>query len=166
MRIALILVASIVVLIALILAVGASLPGHHKASRSIVLWRPTADVYALVRDVASASSWRPDVTRVDLLGVVDGHERFREHDRHHAVTYEIVDNVPGRLLVTRIVDRDLGYSGSWTYDFVPENGGTRVTITEDGEVSNVLFRFVSRIVFGHTATIEKTLEAMRRHFEG
>jgi len=34
---------------------------------------------------------------------------------------------------------------------------TEVTITEDGEVYNPIFRFMSAYVFGHTATIEQYL---------
>jgi len=41
--------------------------------------------------------------------------------------------------ILREVRTNLGYSGKWTYVFAPENGGARVTITEDGEVSNALF---------------------------
>jgi len=67
-------------------------------------------------------------------------------------------------MVTRIRDTDLGYSGQWTYTLVPENGGTRVTITEDGEVSNVLFRFMSRYVFGMASTIDTYLRSLAKHF--
>ena len=58
----------------------------------------------------------------------------------------------------------LGFSGQWTYSFAPENGGTRVTIREDGEVSNVIFRFMSRYVFGQTATIDSYLTSLAKHF--
>lgn len=39
------------------------------------------------------------------------------------------------------------------YRLVPDGAGTRVTITENGEVYNPLFRFVSRFLMGHTSTI-------------
>jgi len=67
-------------------------------------------------------------------------------------------------MVTRILDTNLGYSGQWTYAFAAENGGTRVTITEDGEVSNVIFRFMSRYVFGHTATLDTYLNSIAKRF--
>ena len=67
-------------------------------------------------------------------------------------------------MVTRIVDLDLGYSGTWTYTLTKEAAGTRVQITEAGEVSNILFRFLSRFVFGHTGTMEKYLTALGKKF--
>ncbi len=80
------------------------------------------------------------------------------------MNYELVADVPAQRMVTRIRDTDLGYSGQWTYSFTPENGGTRVTIREDGEVSNVLFRFMSRYVFGQTSTIDGYLTSLAKHF--
>jgi hypothetical protein len=37
---------------------------------------------------------------------------------------------------------------------------TRVRITEDGEVYNPIFRFVSRVVMGHTAMLDSYLRAL------
>ena len=158
MKIALIVVAAVVVLIVAVVAIGAALPKQHSASRSMIVKSSPDVVYGMVRDFASHARWRPDVQKIDILSA----SQFREHASHGVVTYSIDDDQPGRRLVTRIVDKDLGYSGSWTYLFegVPE--GTRVTITENGEVSNVVFRFMSRFVFGHATTMEKYLAALQR----
>jgi len=150
-------------LIALVVLIGALLPRHHTASRSIAFRHRPEDVYAVIRDFESASRWRASVTRSELLSPVDGRIRLREHGRHGAVTYEVVDDNPGRRLVTRIVDQNLGYSGSWTYDLSPESGGSRLSITENGEVSNVVFRFMSRFVFGHTKTIDEYVRDLQEH---
>ena len=58
------------------------------------------------------------------------------------------------LLVARITDVTLPFGGTWTYRIVPAAAGSELTITEDGEVYNPIFRFMSRFVFGHTATID------------
>jgi hypothetical protein len=39
-----------------------------------------------------------------------------------------------------------------------------LTIREDGEVSNVIFRFMSRYVFGQTSTIDSYLTSLAKHF--
>ena len=89
---------------------------------------------------------------------------FREEGKNGTVNYELAEDVPPSRMVTRILDTDLGYGGKWTYVFTAENGGTRVTITEDGEVSNVLFRFMSRYVFGQTATLDGYLTPLAKKF--
>lgn len=158
------IVAVLAVLIVVMLLIGSRLPPQHIASRGIRLSRSPADVYAVVRNFEESSKWRPDVKSVEMLGTVNGHVQFREHGANGTVTYEVLDDVPGRLIVTRIVDRDLGYSGSWEYVFSPSASGASVTITENGEVSNPLFRFMSRYLFGHTATIDTYLKALAKHF--
>ena len=134
------IVGVLVLLVGVVALIGSRLPKAHVASRSIVLHRSPQEVYSFVR--------------------AGGPVEFRED----GVNYAVVKDVPGELLITRIVDTDLPYSGQWTYTFTPESGGTRITIQEDGEVSNVIFRFMSRYVFGHTATMDSYLEALAKHF--
>ncbi len=43
-----------------------------------------------------------------------------------------------------------------------DNTGTRLTITENGEVYNPIFRFMSRFVFGHTATMDQFLSDLKK----
>ncbi|HJQ35565.1 MAG TPA: SRPBCC family protein [Thermoanaerobaculia bacterium] len=160
MKVLLVVLSLFVLVVVLVVLIGASLPKRHEASRSTLVSAPSADVYRALTDFASAPKWRPDVKRVELLDAT----HFREHGEHGAVTYEIKQQTPNELLITEIADRDLGYSGSWTYALVPEGNATRLTITERGEVSNVIFRFMSRFVFGHTATLDKYLAALSARF--
>src|SRR6266542_2391006 len=67
-------------------------------------------------------------------------------------------------MVTRTVDRDLGYSGSWAFRFDPSDRGTLITITESGDISNPVFKFLARYIFGHTASIDAYLKALAKHF--
>ena len=168
MRLLIVIVAGIIVLLVLLVAVvaliGSRLPPEHVASQSIFLRRAPEEVYAVVRDFGSAPKWRSDVKQVDVETRPDGRVYFREVGSNDTVNYELVEDVPNTRMVTRIRDTDLGYAGQWTYAFVAENGGTRLTIREDGVVSNVFFRFMSRYVFGHTATIDAYLDALAKHF--
>lgn len=152
------------VLVGMVTLIGSRLPVSHVATRSVWLPQLPETVYELVRDLPKASSWRSDVSSVEILGETEGKLRYREHGKQGDVTYELVQDLKGQRIVTRIVDQDLGYSGSWTIDFTDENKGTRVRITEKGEVSNVMFRFMSRYVFGHTATIDQYLTELGKHF--
>ena len=154
----------VVVLVGIVALIGSQLPKTHVASRSILLRRPPADVYAVVRDFGSAPKWRSDVKQMEVEAPQGGPVYFREIGKNGTVNYELLEDVPNERMVTRIRDTDLGYSGQWTYTFAAENGGTRVTIREDGEVSNVLFRFMSRYVFGHTATMDSYLTSLARRF--
>jgi len=156
-----IIVGVIVVLAALAALIGSRLPKNHSASKSILLHRSPKEVYDVVRDFGSAPSWRSDVKSIEVKTQPDGKVQFREVGSDK-IDYVVDEDVPGQKLVTRILNTDLGYGGKWTYEFIPEGGGTRVKITEDGEVSNVLFRFMSRYVFGHTATMDSYLTSLAK----
>ena len=158
------IIGAVVLLGGVVALIGSTLPKAHVASRSILLHRAPRDVYAVVRDFASAPKWRADVKQMEVEASNNGPVYFREVGKHGAVNYELVEDVPGERMVTRIRDTDLGYSGQWTYTFSAENGGTRVTIREDGEVSNVIFRFMSRYVFGQTSTIDSYLTSLAKQF--
>ena len=164
MKLILILGGGVIGLIALVLIIGALLPSKHTASREITLARAPTEVYAILRDFASAPKWRRELKSVEILENVDGRTRFREDSKNGHITYEVVEDTPPEKLATRIVDRDLGYFGTWTYYLSSAEQGTRVRITEEGEVPNVLFRFMSRFVFGHTATTDAYLRALGRKF--
>ena len=161
MKLVLLIIGSIVglLLVSALVAVllGSRLPSDHTVSRSTKLNRSAADVYAIVRNVGEAPKWRPDVKQVDILSA----DKFREHGSNGTVTYQIVEDVPNQKLVTKIVDVDLGFSGSWEYTLEPGTDGTVLTITERGVVSSPLFRFFSRYVFGHTATIDAYLKNLQ-----
>ncbi len=164
MKIAFILLAVTVALVLVVLVIGAALPRNHVVSRHVILHRSPDEVYETVRNFAAAPNWRSDLERVEMIATGDNHVRFRENGKQGAVTYDLIEDRPNEKIVTRIADQDLGYSGAWTYIFQSEAGGTRLEITETGEVSNILFRFMSRFVFGHAATMEKYLAALGRKF--
>jgi uncharacterized membrane protein len=158
------IVGGLLVLAGIIALIGSRLPKTHVASRSIVLHRSPQEVYAVVRDFGSAPKWRSDVKQIEVDAQPGRPVYFREAGKNGTVNYELVDDVPAQRMVTRIRDTDLGYSGQWTYLLAPENNGTRLTIREDGEVSNVIFRFMSNYIFGQTATIDSYLKSLAKHF--
>jgi len=158
------MIGGIVLLVGIVALIGSRLPKNHVASRSIFLRKSPPDVYAVIRDFASTPKWRADVKQVDVDGSPRGPVYFREVAKHGTVNYELIEDVPGQRMATRIRDTDLGYAGQWTYTLAAENQGTRITIREDGEVSNVIFRFMSRYVFGQTSTIDSYLTSLAKHF--
>jgi hypothetical protein len=71
---------------------------------------------------------------------------------------EIVEREVPRRLMTRIPPGG-PFGGTWTFELASANG-TTLTITERGEVYNVIFRFLSRFVFGHYGMQEKFLRSV------
>ena len=155
------IVAGLLVLAGIVALIGSRLPKAHDASRSIFMRQSPPDVYAVVRDFDSAPKWRSDVKQIEVERQQGGPVYFREVGKNGTVNYELMEDVPAQRMVIRIRDTDLGYSGQWTYLFAPENGGTRITIREDGEVSNVIFRFMSRYLLDRQRRSTRILRRWR-----
>ncbi|MGI8989436.1 MAG: SRPBCC family protein [Bryobacteraceae bacterium] len=139
---------------------GALLPKAHTAARRATLRQPPEAVYRVITDVETYPKWRPGVKSVERTPF-----GWREIDsRGSAITYETVEASPPRRFVARIADSKLPFGGTWTYDIEPASNGSALTITENGEVYNPIFRFVSRFIMGHTATIDAYLKALGGKF--
>jgi len=150
-------------LVALVLVacvIGYMLPKSHVASASARFTASPDSIWTSLTDVNAFPTWRPNVSRVELLPDENGQRGWREFGKHDAVSYRVSESVPPRRLVTRIADQNLPYGGTWTYELMPDGPGTRLTITENGEVYNPIFRFVSRFVLGYTSTMEGVLRAL------
>ncbi len=163
MRIAIGAVAVVLVLALLVVVIGWLLPVRHRAMREATL-RTTPDrLFALITTPGDFPKWRTGIERLDVLPAVDGHPQYREVSSSGSILYAVVRSVPDRELVTEIADRTLPFGGRWTYELIPVSAdSTTLRITEDGAVYNPVFRFISRFVIGHTATIARYLKDVER----
>lgn len=130
---------ALVVFVGVIALVGYSLPVAHEASRSAEFNKPPEDVFALIADPNGYKGWW------------DGAD----------VKTEVVERVPPSRLVTKIVG-ETQFGGTWTFDIVPTPTGSRMTITERGEIYNPVFRALAKFVFGYTGTMDGCLQAAQK----
>ena len=75
-------------------------------------------------------------------------------------SYAIVEQRSPERLVTAIVKKGLPFGGNWVFEFASANGGTRLTITENGEIYTPFFRFVSRSILGYEGSIDAFFAAL------
>jgi len=128
-------VGSLAVIVAVVAIVGSMLPQQHTASRTARVALAPAALYPILVQMAQASTDPP--VRVER-------------------------QEPPSLLVTTISDPKLPFGGSWTYRLEPAGtAASDLTITENGEVYNVIFRFMSRFVFGHHATMDAFIRELQ-----
>jgi uncharacterized protein YndB with AHSA1/START domain len=157
-RILLGVVGAAIALIAIVLVVGWMLPVRHRVSREATYAVTPDSLFETLVNTEAFPSWRSDIQRVETLPPMNGKRSFREVGKHGTITYVVEDEAPAQRLVTRIADPSLPFGGSWTYELTPAGTGTTLRITEDGEVYNPVFRFVSRFVLGHDTTINRFLK--------
>jgi hypothetical protein len=126
-----IIVGVVVAVIAVILVCGAVLPVKHTASRQARYPHNPDDLWQKI------TAYKGD----PKLGT------------------KIEESDPPRKLVTRVIDPQKNFGGTWTWEIAPHPQGSVLRITENGEVYNSFFRFVSAFIIGHTRTIEAALKS-------
>ena len=164
LRIAILIVGALGALLLALVAFGYALPVAHVATRDAVLPATPERIFAVLTDVEALPKWRSDLRSVELIARTP-RLQWRERGSDGTIAFEVEESDPPRRLVTRIADRTLPFGGAWTFTLQPVNGGTKLTITENGEVYNPLFRVMSRFVFGHTATIDRYLADLQKHLQ-
>jgi uncharacterized protein YndB with AHSA1/START domain len=157
LKVAAYVVAALALLIVVMLGIGAAVPEEHVASVSAVYAQPVDTVWAAISDYRAFPSWRSGVDTVEARTFDGGASGWLEDGATGPMPLAVEESQPPRRLVLRIASDALPFGGTWTYELAPEGDGTRLTITENGTISNLLFRFVARFVLGYTATMETYL---------
>ena len=154
----------ILLLIGIVIAMGAALPKQHTARVRTLIHAPADSLFAAITDVENGTAWRSGLEKVEVL------ERepllWRETAEWGTITFVRDEAAPPSRVVTRIADESEGFGGTWTYEIAasPSQNGSTVTITEHGTVSNPLFRFLSKFVFGHHSALETYARDLARRF--
>ncbi len=79
------------------------------------------------------------------------------------VPVDVLERDPPRRLVTRVTETEKNVRRHLDdRDRADAVGGSTLTITEDGWVANPIFRFVSRFVIGHHATMDGLLKQVAK----
>jgi len=154
----------IVGLIALVFGVGAALPVAHTATVRAHIDAPPESVYARIADVSAGLAWREGMQQVEVLSLPGEPLRWRETGGFGSIVMLREDADPPSRLSARIDDPGQPFGGRWVYRLDRDGAGTRLSITEEGEVYNPLFRFMARYVFGHYRTLETYIGALGRSF--
>src|SRR5262245_10104727 len=153
---------ALVALIAATVGIGALLPESHVVSRTQHYDSPPAQIWEAITNVEQFASWRPGLQSAERLAPVAGRVRWREKMNGDALTMEVMESVEPSKLVTRIADEGLPFGGTWTFELKAATSGTDLTITENGEIYNPLFRFLARFILGYTDTMQKYQEGLAK----
>ena len=142
--------------------IGSTVPQEHRAARTACFAAPRAVVWEAVTIVENQPDWRSGLTAVEDVPGSDV-RAWREIGSWGEVTMEEVSATPEERFVGRIEPGRSDFGGTWTYELEDCPTGTRLTITEDGEIYNPLFRLLTRFVWGYHATQEQYLRDLGQH---
>jgi uncharacterized protein YndB with AHSA1/START domain len=144
--------------------IGSRLPRSHRVSRERLLAAPSDVLWRALTDIEAFPTWRADLRRVQRLPDRGGKTTWIEEGRSGTVTFVFERMDAPHVLVSRIADPNLPFGGTWTCEITPMPNGSRLTITEAGEIYNPLFRFMARFFFGYDGSINAHLSALAKRF--
>jgi len=137
--------------------IGLTLPESHHVARSARFAAPPSVVFSAISDVSSYADWRSDVDRVEVLPDDGEGLRFVEYSGNDAVTFRVEESSSPSRFKVRVDDTSLPFSGTWTFLLQPFEKGTSLTITEDGAVSNPVFRVIATLLSPPTDSMDRYL---------
>jgi uncharacterized protein YndB with AHSA1/START domain len=146
--------------------IGSRLPSSHRASVARTFPVAADVVWTAITDVEAFPSWRAGVKRIERLPDRNGLPAWIEEGRSGNITLAIERMERPRILVGRIADPKLPFGGTWTYEIVPDGIGSRLTITEHGEIYNPMFRFMARFILGYEGTIRSYMSSLEKRLAG
>ena len=142
--------------------IGWLLPREHVATRVGRYRQKPEVIWKAITDIEAMPSWREGLKSVKRLPDRNGLPAWVEETSAGNIALETTESEAPRRMVSRIADPKLPFGGTWTYEIAASTEGATLRITENGFVTNPLFRFLSRFVFGHTATIETYLKLLAK----
>ena len=146
--------------------IGSRLASSHRASVARTFPVAADVVWTAITEVEAFPSWRAGVKRIERLPDRNGLPAWIEEGRSGKITLAIERMERPRILVGRIADAKLPFSGTWTYEIVPDGIGSRLTITENGEIYNPMFRFMARFILGYEGTIRSYMSSLEKRLAG
>jgi hypothetical protein len=159
------------VLILVVLAIGVVallgwlLPEQHVVTRSVTVAASPEQVWQLITDVPGQTKWRKELKSVTMLPDYQPPNQppqphWEERTGMGTIPYIATESDAPHQRVVKIAGPqyggpDLGFGGTWTFDLHGSASSTKLSITEEGSIHNIFFRFLSRYVFGYATTIEQ-----------
>jgi len=139
---------------------GNSRPEGHEVAGEVELAVPPEAVYALLSDYERRPDWRPRVARIGRIADDgEGRQVWRELDEgDDRFDFKVLEEVSGqRVVLTTASPDQIGYDATWSFSVAPRGSGSVLTVEEQGEVDNPLWRGIFYLRTGPWSTVEQEL---------
>jgi hypothetical protein len=156
------IVGGLAAFIALVVVIGMMLPQNHTATRTLRLKQPPQAVWQAITDYAAQPQWRSELKKIERQPDSNGHEAWKEYNAAGEMTLITTEAAAPHRLV-RQIGPGLPFGGGWVYEITPDGSGSRLKITENGEVYNPVFRVVGKFM-DPTASMTTFMTGLAKKF--
>lgn len=143
--------------IAILAGVGYSMPNVHVAQVQAEYRAGADSTYAVLTDVEQWPQWHPSVESLTPIDGEPDRPSYRISGPDGSMTITVTGRQPPNRFTT-LADGGM-FIGRWTYVVEAIPAGSRVTITEEGRIDNIVIRGLT-VFRSQTGTIERMLRAL------
>lgn len=151
----------LVALVVLITLIGAGMDAEHVVRGSRLFAAPPERVWSALLSIRQLP-----LDRSDLRNIESASEKDRMPSSVEILGSPVKIDAPTQRppaeLVVATAEKELAYSGTWTFRLAPENDVTRLTIVEDATIRSRPLRFFVKTVLGEDVLIEGIFRAVKR----
>lgn len=159
---------ALAIITATITIIGVLLPAKHRYTESRDLNHANPErVWQVITDFQAYPSWRTGINKVQRKADFDDVDTWEEIDATgESITYKTIAIEHNKRLVRKIANDNLPFGGTWEFKIASQDNNTKITITEDGEVYNPIFRFISKYIIGHRKNVRLYLDDLSKEVNG
>ncbi len=144
-------------IVAVLAGIGYSMPNAHVAQAEADYRAGPDSVYAMLAHLEAWSEWHPSVGSLTPLDGSSDERSWRITGPDGSMTITLLDEDPPNRFVT-LADGGM-FVGRWTYKVEERAGLTRVTITEEARIDNMVIRGLT-VFRNQTSTLVRVLRAL------
>ncbi|MGI9038231.1 MAG: SRPBCC family protein [Gemmatimonadota bacterium] len=141
--------------------IGYSIQNAHVAQARADYSTPPREVFETLSDFEHWPDWHPGVTAMSRRDDADGQPVWQMRGGAGSTTLVLLSSSPPERFVVR-ADGGM-FVGRWTVTVEPRSGGSRVTVTEEARIDNLVIRGLT-VFQSKTASIEAMLRGLGAHF--
>lgn len=145
--------------VAVLAGIGYSMPNAHVAQAEADYRMGADSVYAVLSNVEAWPEWHPSVGTLEPVED-SAATSWRIRGPDGSMTVTVAGEEPPSRFVT-LADGGM-FVGRWTYHVETRNGSTRVTITEEARIDNLVIRGLT-VFRNQTRTLEQVLRSLGQH---
>ncbi|MGA3179184.1 MAG: SRPBCC family protein [Verrucomicrobiota bacterium] len=162
----LIIVGIFILAVLAVLVFGLLQSAKHSVTRSVHLKQKPETVFAVLDNWTDMPKWSSSVSKVETKSGLDTKRiaRFTLKWGGRQMIFTQLERIPPRRLVISMAKEGGEVMGMWTYDIAAETDGSRVSLTESGELGNPFYRTIARIR-GLDTNIRQTLGDLAKKFD-
>lgn len=143
---------------------GLFLPDDYEVTVSGTLAMDAETLYATIADPEKQAEWRPGVTRGEVVETDPDGPVVIMHTGDTKMTLRREAATPYSVVVWTVVpSRKQVFEGAWTYALAPVEGGTRLSVTEQGNLASPFARAATQAFFGLDTYSKANLRSLARY---